>query len=371
MVKKVLLRVFLFSLICMLFYKVSYAAGFPDIKNHWAGGPILRTVDEGLISGYPDGTFKPDRNISRVEFAAIINKIFNNSERSDIKFKDISSKDWISGEIAKASAAGYISGYNDGTVRPKAFITRQEAVKIISIAFGLEGEASDSYKGFSDAGKMQEWARNSIGVLFDRGYINGYSNGEFRPDRYLTRAEAVAVLDKAAGTIYTSGENTYQNKTVPGNFLLHTPVAVLKNVTINGDLIIPHSDSEQKLVLEDVIVKGKVYVKNNKLDSISVISGTIDEVLVASQKAQGHLKIEGSKSQIKNIFLDTASVLTISDNASVRNIELNSGAAGTVIEAIQGVTIKNGAPNIIVNGVYIDKGVTFTTSDNLQLINID
>ena len=102
-------------------------AGPNDITGHWAEDVIREWLASGLASGYPDNTFRPDANISRAEFMTLVNKAFYLTQGQLINFKDVQVSDWYYDTIARAVAAGYISGYPDGTIRPEQSITRQEA----------------------------------------------------------------------------------------------------------------------------------------------------------------------------------------------------------------------------------------------------
>ena len=103
-----------------------------DIQGHWAGSQINAWVDNGLAQGYPDGTFKPDNTISRAEFISLTNHAFAFTAAANSNFSDVAANDWFAGEIAKSQAAGYITGYQDGAMRPNQVISRQEVATIIA-----------------------------------------------------------------------------------------------------------------------------------------------------------------------------------------------------------------------------------------------
>lgn len=104
-----------------------------DIDNHWAKEEIQYMMDKNIVSGYPDGNFKPDKQITRAEFVKIINYIFGYLEKDSILFTDVKEGDWFYEEVAKAVRAGYISGYEDGTMKPNNPITRQEVSKVMGM----------------------------------------------------------------------------------------------------------------------------------------------------------------------------------------------------------------------------------------------
>src|SRR6056297_2724873 len=103
-----------------------YADTHSDTANHWAKNRIEKFVGEDILSGYPDGTFKPDASMTRAEFASVVNKTFGFYETEGAgAFNDVSETDWYFSQVKKASAAGFMGGYPDGTFRPENPISRQ------------------------------------------------------------------------------------------------------------------------------------------------------------------------------------------------------------------------------------------------------
>ena len=103
-----------------------------DISGHWAESTITKWENGGYISGYPDGTFRPDNAISRAEFVTLANKAFGYTTPTVISFSDVNPSYWGYSEIQKGVAAGYIKGDAAGTFRPGAAVTRQEAAVMIT-----------------------------------------------------------------------------------------------------------------------------------------------------------------------------------------------------------------------------------------------
>jgi len=102
----------------------AFAAVPPDVEGHWAERQIAGWLEKDLASGYPDGTFRPENHITRAEFMILANNAFGFTERAGINFSDVLSTDWFYQEVGRAVAAGYISGYGDGTIRPGLKISR-------------------------------------------------------------------------------------------------------------------------------------------------------------------------------------------------------------------------------------------------------
>ena len=146
-----------------------------------------------LISGYEDGTFRPDSSITRAETASLLRR---SSEMygyyiNDDVFSDVEM--WAKQDINELAAAEVISGYGDGTFRPDNAVTRAEFVTMLMRIIGENGDTS----AFADVNG--HWAEKYIDKAGEYGYINGYEDGTFRPDNNITRAEAVTIMSKVFG----------------------------------------------------------------------------------------------------------------------------------------------------------------------------
>jgi hypothetical protein len=146
---------------------------------------------------------KPSDNnsITRAEFVAMINKAFGFTQKAEINFSDVPSGSCIAEDFAKAKAAGYISGYGDGTARPDNPVSRLEAAKIVSTLLKCSTSCGDTcaVEQFRDAGEIPGWGKEFLNTLVVGKYYQGYSDGTIRPLQPITRAEAVALLYKVQG----------------------------------------------------------------------------------------------------------------------------------------------------------------------------
>ena len=161
-------------------------AVFPDVPGtHWAVSYIENLLAKGIIAGYTDGTFKPSNTITRAEFAKIVAVAKGLSPASGSSFSDTSGH-WAAGYIEAVKTAGYIAGYPNGTFRPNNNISRAEIAKIIVVAAGFTMDTSGA--GFSDI--AGHWASDYILPANNKGIVGGYTDGTFRPNNSATRAEA-------------------------------------------------------------------------------------------------------------------------------------------------------------------------------------
>lgn len=175
---------------------------FPDIAGHKAREEIEKAVSLQIVSGYPDGTFLPDGNVTRAEFAKMIVKGLKTEGDGDpLTFADKEDiGDWAMQPVRQAVKLGLIFGYDDNTFRPNANITHAEMIAMVMRASGLPaGNAQKT--GFADDADIPEWAKPSVSKAEETGIIivGGLPEGEFKPQALSTRAEAVSSIVRMLG----------------------------------------------------------------------------------------------------------------------------------------------------------------------------
>ena len=151
-------------------------------------------VHKSYVNGYPDGTFRPERGITRGEVAAIFTRILTNKNamrKSETAFSDVTKEMWFSGSVKYLTDGKVLTGYPDGTFRPNAPITRAEFATIVARLKALNGGGEDK---FYDLGG--HWAKARINAVASEGIVNGYPDGTFKPNKDITRAEAVKITNK-------------------------------------------------------------------------------------------------------------------------------------------------------------------------------
>ncbi|MGO4274327.1 S-layer homology domain-containing protein, partial [Paenibacillus sp. TAF58] len=172
---------------------------FSDITGHWADALIKQAVSAGIVTGYPDGTFKPNHTVTRAEFAVMLmNTLKPKGEGVALTFTDtVKIGPWAQKAVAQAVQAGIITGYEDGSFRPDAQITRAEMAAMLAKVLGQSNEASAS-TGFADDKDIPVWAKGSVAYVKQAGIVQGKGDNKFAPQDHTTRAEAVTVLLKVS-----------------------------------------------------------------------------------------------------------------------------------------------------------------------------
>lgn len=167
---------------------------FRDIANHWAKAQIERAAGLGIVTGYPDGTFRPNGLVTRAEFAAmLIRALGMTTDASDAPdFRD-DIPAWARPVVAKAAEAGLVAGYEDGTFRPGNRIMRAEMTVMIIRALGRE-PAPDGRTSFADRERIPAWAHPSVAEAVKLGLVRGRGGNRFVPNDHATRAEAVTLI---------------------------------------------------------------------------------------------------------------------------------------------------------------------------------
>ena len=174
-----------------MFSPVAYALNFSDISGHWAEDQIKSMTDEGIINGYPEGTFQPDGKITRAEFASLLVTAFGLTKGEGKSFTDTVDH-WAKEAIAAANAAGIVNGYSDTIFGPDDPITREQMAVMIVKAARLTDAANA--KTFADSSFISDWAKEAVDIATSNQLISGYPDNTFQPQGNATRAEATAVL---------------------------------------------------------------------------------------------------------------------------------------------------------------------------------
>lgn len=284
-----------------------------DVLGHWAQSSISKMIEADIVSGYGDGTIRPDQKVTRAEAITMINNLFNLQDLSKEQFKGVPSGAWYEKEMLKARAAGYLGGYGDQTAKPHQNITREEMATLLVKAFDME-EEEDASTGFTDYQQIDTYAKGAINILMAGKYMNGYGDGSLRPKAAITRGELCTLVNNISGTIYhKAGE--YSEPIATKNVVINTPGVILKDITIEGDLYITQGVGKGEIKLENMTVKGNIYITSPI-----------------------HLSLEGNLGNV------------------VGMVKVGSTGNGAVIKTSMPLTIHNKAESISVNDQKIALG---------------
>lgn len=167
---------------------------YSDIASNWAAEDINLLADLGVVTGKPDGTFRPDSQITRAEIVAILVRLYDLNSDDMVLFDD--TKDhWASGYISIAASLGYVNGFDAKHFGPDDQLTREQmAVMTARIAELQEDTSGGNPVPFTDKDRISSWALSAVTSVFQNGVISGYPDGTFRPLAKITRAEACHMI---------------------------------------------------------------------------------------------------------------------------------------------------------------------------------
>ena len=287
------------------------ATDFRDFdRTAWYADAVSAAVDKGLLYGKSATVIDPNGDMTRAEMAAIINRSFGCYAKADIsKYKDVSKDKWYFEDVAMAVQMGTYNGRSNSSMAPDAPITRQEAMTVVARALELD---YDSYSKaeltqFSDAGKVSNWAMPYIRAMVGADYIHGRGK-ILAPLDNITRAEFAQIFHNIIGT-YIVSKGTY-DKDINGSVLIRTDDVELKNLTVDGDLIIGCGAADGKITLDNVTVKGRLLVWGGGTKAVYCNAGTNMPAVVVARVDDA----------VKVIY-DRDSTLAVIDTIKVRIIE--------------------------------------------------
>lgn len=269
---------------------------FTDVPpQFWAYNSITKMTKEGFMSGYKNGTFKPNDPLSREEAASLFSKMIGEPPSIMLasSFTDITSDRWSSLAIESVARANIISGYGDKTYRPEQYMSRQEFAVVADKYLHYQGYRTEDPTAldnihFSDQKFIAPWAQSSVRVLALFGFINYSTTGLFNPEKYVTRSEAAEITyrmlySKAAETLQATisqqqMEETARNlikKTFGESYDFHNRGAMFWR---DGKLVISFTSPNdvKAITAETAYIQDKRFLDNHIITTGSYSLGDFD-----------------------------------------------------------------------------------------------
>ena len=283
MKKKRILALFLAAVSCLsLAVSVSAATtpnhkttDFHDFdKSAWYAEAVSAAVDNGLLYGKSSSIIDPNGDMTRAEMAAIINRSFGCYKAADIsQYKDVAKSKWYYKDVALAVQMGTYNGRSNSSMAPDSPITRQEAMTVVARALELnyDSYSKTDLSAFSDRSEISNWALPYVRAMVGAGYIHGRGK-ILAPLDNITRSEFAQIFYNIIGT-YIVSKGTY-DKDIKGSVLIRTDDVTLKDMTVDGDLIVGCGAADGKITLDNVTVKGRLLVWGGGTAAVYCNNGT-------------------------------------------------------------------------------------------------
>ena len=275
---KRILALFLAVVTCLSLAVSASAASISDFKDvdtkAWYAEAVSAAVDNGLLYGKSSAIIDPNGDMTRAEMATIINRSFGCYKTADIsQYNDVSKSKWYYKDVALAVQMGTYNGRSSSSMAPDAPISRQEAMTVVARALELDYDAyaKTDLSAFSDRSEISNWALPYVRAMVGADYIHGRTKG-LEPLDNITRAEFAQIFYNIIGT-YIVSKGTY-DKDIKGSVLIRTDDVELKNLTVDGDLIIGCGAADGKITLDNVTVKGRLLVWGGGTKAVYCNAGT-------------------------------------------------------------------------------------------------
>lgn len=200
------------------FVPADIQTAFDDVQGHWSQSYITALAKRGVISGFPDGTYRPNDPVTRAQFAAIINKAFApKAIRINKVFGDVASNFWGADAIQTAYRGGFLAGYPGDIFRPDQQIPKVQALVALSSGLGLPDASQSVLSRYADAVEIPDYAKNAIASATANQLVVNYPNlSQFNPNEQATRAEVAAF-------VYQALVNAGQAEVIPSPYVVATP----------------------------------------------------------------------------------------------------------------------------------------------------
>ncbi|MFI3175043.1 MAG: S-layer homology domain-containing protein [Bacillota bacterium] len=348
----------------------STAMAASDIYGHWAEAVMTQWRNSGLISGYGDGTLRPDNLLTRAQLVQLMNNSLGFSTQGFLNFTDVKQTDWFYKAVNIAINSGYATGATATLFAPDAIATRAQAALFVSNAIG---DNTGSVSQYSDAASIPTWAVGAVGAMTKLGYMSGMPDGSFAPNSPLTRAQAVSMLDRvrqnftASPYVYTGGafymgdffgassttttttSTSSSGYTMQGtNVIITEDGGILKDMVVEGDVTISSSVGDGDATLDNVTVHGDIIVEGGGSASISLIDTTADGTLILD-KENVRVVLSGSTEIKKAEFWEAAHL----DSYSSYSGTINQVTFPTRISKSNDCTI-----DVDVESIFVEKAIS-------------
>ncbi len=296
--------------------KAEAATSFKDISKHWAQANILKAAEKGIVSGYSDGTFRPDNAVTRAEFSTMLNKALGNNGTADSLFSDVKETAWYYAQVCKGVSAGYIAGYSDGSFRPNTTITREEAAVMMARIVPTYGYAEDLSK-YTDGSSVSKWAQDAMRRIVGKKYLSTYGDNKLHSGDSLTRAQAVTViismLDKER--IITNNQTVVQDG------------VSLKSMIFVNRISVGTGVGDGKVTFSDCMILGTLNIEGGGKSPNGVVinDSRVANCLVNRDNEEVRIIVQGDTTVLR---------MTVAESARLESYNLTGSSFGKGYESV-------------------------------------
>lgn len=337
----------------------------------WSAPYVDKLQEWGVMRGDGNGNMNENGQLTRAEMVALLNRAFGFNEPGPISFRDVQRKDWFYDDIAIGYNAGIFNGTSSTTADPYGRVTREQALALISRCLRLE-ESPGEITEFSDGRQFSSWCAPYVRSAMLAGIVNGRGDGTFRPGRNITRGEIAKMLATGLGTLINR-PGQYELGGVFGNVTINTSGVTLKDTTIAGDLYLSGGVGLGDVVLDNVIVHGRIVIAGggeSQDGQASVVLNGVEAHQMLVDPATGQyvsLRAIGS-TDIPETFIKSNAFIqddVRNENKGLRNVFLDAdaGAAFTVAGNFKNVTNRTPGSVLTIGDTGDGTGASITVDE--------
>ncbi len=322
----------------------SYAQPYLDKLAQW-----------DILKGDETGDLRANDSITRAEFAAMINRSYGFNELGTLDYSDVPPDSWYADDISIAQHAGYFTGTSDKTANPEDELTREQAMVLLGKSGRLD-EIPGEVTEFTDGRDFSNWGKGYAKAAVKQGIVTGYPDGTFKPKSPISRAEMSCLLCKALGTLINTG-GTRELGDVYGNVTINSPGTELKNTTIAGDLYISGGLGLGAVTLTNVKVLGRIVIAGggeSESGNDSVVLRNVETPELLADSLSGNylsVRAEGD-TVIDQAYVRSAAFIrdNTSTNYGFKNINLDGSTPGTTYSLAGNLkNVVNRSPSASIN----------------------
>lgn len=350
------------------------AATFSDINDHWAKVYIEKAVEKNIVNGYGDGTFRPDASVTRAEFITMFNNALGLTYTSDSVFADVSRDSWYYDNVCKAVSAGYISGYVDGTFAPDKVVSRQEAAVMLARIVPTRGYSKD-LTVYLDGASVPDWSREPVSRIVAKGYLGTLGDDCIHMGDRMTRAQAVKIIISVLDNERIMSDNKQVIKDTTVSNIVFT-----NRITVNEDVLDGKVNFTDCVILGQLNIKGGgsgnngVYLENTRVSNCvinrednAVAVHAIGETTIMNTDIKGETEIDSISVTgddygmgFVNVTVLRAADIADKGNISIMNIEGEKGDIHLIRGTIGTLNVFNGAYK---TDIVLDAGTVIETAN--------
>lgn len=354
---------------------------YPDVpEGYWAGCDINTLTANSVLEGYPDRTFKPNIPVTRAEMAAMSVKGLNLSgtcTSGSALFKDVPSNHWAARHIAQAVENGLMAGYPDNTFKPNQSLSRAEAFAIIAKGINTpmdECQADNVLSRYNDAASVPSWAKISAAKVLEAGGLTDFPHQRnIQPGRDASRAEIASIIENVRISLGYSTEKTADNDcacTPKQAYFQNEEIVQIPTLqlTFSDEISAKSAHIGDRFMAKTI---DEVTIDGQRFPAGSSVYGTVSEVVRPDKKCSGAIKLSFNeikngkcKAKLPNQIL-TAQVNKVKKpNGIARLVEFpftwTGGLLGTAARTVGGAIVSAGnAVEQTISGIGVGTGEIF------------